>query len=257
MERVKGSNPRQTVNGANGVPAVQTVPAKSIADFLWHVELKRQFTERGTPEESSRTTLRIEATPSSDMSLVRVETPFVDQVNGNPTSPHLEDIKLKLVSQSIPLQSLALAAVFETTFPTAQPESFGSGKYQLGPGAELLIPLSGANPGVAPRPWSTSVKPWIEQNFSVAGNESRQDLNSTKLELELKAEWRKKLILKLTPKFVFDWEQGESGAVLELEGGWNFSRRWRTTLTLGLGLWNTDVPATYDRKIEWAVKFNF
>jgi hypothetical protein len=135
---------------------------------------------------------------------------------------------------------MALAAVVETTFPSAQPESLGSGKYQLGPGVELLVPLSGANRGDVPRAWSTIFKPWIEQDFSVAGDESREDINYTKLELELKAEWRKKLILKLTPKFVFDWEQGaESGAVLELEGGWNW-RRWRTTLTLGHGLWNTD-----------------
>ena len=235
------------------------LPSAQASYFLWHVELKQQVTDRGTIEEDSKTTLRLEATPQHFfLSLVRVDIPFIEGTNGIRIGPHLGDIKNKLVSRSIPLGGMVLAAVFETTFPTAQPETLGSGKYQLGPGAELRIPLSGAKPAGVPPAWSTSLKPWIEQVFSVAGDESRKDINYTKLELELKAEWRKKLILKLTPKFVFDWEQGgDAGAVLELEGGWNFGRRWGTSLTLGHELWNTDAPATYGKKIELSVRFNF
>lgn len=245
-------------SATNGAAPVQAVPPGKRTGFLWHVELKRQFTERGTPEESSRTTLRVEATPQSFVSLVRLDLPFVDEKNGNPTSPRLGDIKLKLVSRSIPLGGTRLNPLFETTFPTADPESLGNGKYQLAPGAELRVPLWAFGQERGRATWKVNSKFLVQQVVSVAGDEARQDINYTKFEPELKAAWREKLTLQLTPKLVFDWHLGgEAGAVLELEGGWSFSRRWRTTLTLGHGLWNTDLPTMYGKKVEWTLRFNF
>lgn len=49
-------------------PEGRAHPARSLLSaraFFWHAALKRQFTERGTPEESSRTTVGIAATPVS------------------------------------------------------------------------------------------------------------------------------------------------------------------------------------------------
>jgi len=110
---------------------------------------------------------------------------------------------------------------------------------------------------MTPPPWTVSLKPWLEQNLSVAGNPAFKNINYTRLELELKAEWKRKLTLKLTPKPVHDWEKGGSGAVLEFESDWNFTRRWCAGLVLGHGLWGAGVPTTFNSKIEISLRFNF
>ena len=248
------SQPLSSTNGA--ASAAQFVPVEGPDARIWGVELKRQFTDRSTPEASSRTTLRLEVAPYEYLSLIRLDIPFVDRENGAPFTGQLGDIKNKLVSRSLSLDDVRLNGVFETTFPSARPESLGRGKYQLGPGFELVFALLSPASDEAP-PWTVSLKPWLEQNFSVAGNPAFNDINYTKLELELKAEWKKQLTLKLTPKPVYDWKQSDSGAVMELESDWNFTRRWCLELVLGHRLWGTGVPATYRSKIEMSLRFNF
>lgn len=248
----------QLASSATNQDAIsQPIPVAKEDDLIWDAELKRQWTDRGTPEESSRTTLRLEVAPHEYLSLIRLDIPFVDKKNGDPLTPHLGDIKNKLVSSHIPWGDVKLDGVFETTFPTAQPESLGQGKYQLGPGFECIIPLWGSSRGDTPTPWTASFKPWLEQNFSVAGSPDFKNINYTKLELELSARWKKKLTLKLTPKPVYNWETDESGAVIELETDWNFTRRWYADLVLGHGLWGVGAPTTYNKMIQITLGFNF
>lgn len=235
----------------------QPFPVTNKDDLIWDAELKRQWTDRGTPEASSRTTLRLEVAPHEFLSLIRLDIPFVDKKNGDPMTPHLGDIKNKLVSSHIPLDDVRFDGVFETTFPTAQPESLGQGKYQLGPGFEFIFPLLGNGRGDAPSPWLVSFKPWLEQNFSVAGSPDFKNINYTKLELELRANWKKRLTLKLTPRLVYNWETDVSGGVIELETDWNFTRRWYAGLILGHGLWGVGTPTTYNKMIQITLGFNF
>ena len=233
------------------------IPLATNDDFIGDAELRRQWTDRGTPEESSRTTLRMEVAPHEFLSLIRLDIPFIDKDNGDPLTPKLGDIQNKLVSSHIPLGDVKLDGVFQTTFPTAQPESLGQGKYQLGPGFEFIFPLWGSNRGDAPTSWTAGFKPWVEQNFSVAGSPDFKNINYTYSELELSAKWKKKLTLKLTPKPVYNWEKDDSGAVIELETDWNFTRRWYADLVLGHGLWGVGAPTTYNSKILIALGFNF
>ena len=251
------AQPQQLSFSSDEKAMLQPVPAANQNELIWGVELKRQFTDRGTPEASSRTTLRLEAAPDEFFSLIRLDIPFVDRENGAPFTGQLGDVKNKLVSRSHAFDDIKLDGVFETTFPSAQPESLGRGKYQLGPGFELVFPLFGSGSGDTPPPWTASMKPWLEQNFSVAGSPTFKNINYTKLELELKFEWKRRLTLKLTPKPVYDWEQADSGAVLEFETDWNFTRRWCAELVLGHGLWGVGVPTTYNSKIEISLRFNF
>jgi hypothetical protein len=182
----------------------------------------------------------------------------MDKKNGDPMTPRLGDLKLKFESRPVPLDGTRLFPSLEVTFPTADPPSLGNGKYQIGPGIELWVPLGASGQAGTPRLWDIGVKPLVRQVVSVGGDEASQDINYTQLEPALKIAWRQKLTLSLTPKMVFDWEQGgESGAVFELEPGWNISRRWRTELTLGHELWGRGLPSTYGKKVELTLRFNF
>jgi hypothetical protein len=228
------------------------------ADFLWHFELRRQWTDRNSIEESSRTTVRLEATPTSFVSLVRLDIPFIDEKDDNPISPNLGDIKLRLGSRWFHAGGLAWEPLVEMTFPTADPESLGNGKYQIAPGADFSAHLWTSPKREGGTSWTIESKLTLWQVISVAGDEAAKDINYTKYEPALRAAWGDRFSFKVTPKLVTDWEQdGKTGGVIELETAWNLSRRWRATLILGKGLWNTGLPTTYGGKIEIALRFNF
>jgi len=223
----------------------------------WRVELKRQFTERGTWEETSRTIIRLESLPGQYLSLVRLDIPFVDKKNYDPSSARLGDIKLRLSSLRHEFAGARANLIFETTFPTAQATALGGGKYQVSPGFETRLKFW-ESPGEMSPTWVVGLKQTAQEVVSVAGGDHRKDINYAKLEEEFEAVRRGKLLLRLTPKVLVDWGQtGKCGAVLELELGWTFNRRWRTTLVVGQGLWNTYLPTMYGRKSEWTLRFTF
>jgi hypothetical protein len=250
------AQPSAIDSATNAISPVQP-PVEDAPKLNWGLELKRQFTDRATPQESSRTTVRMEVTPQDfSLSLVRVDVPFVDKKNGDAFGPRLGDLSTKLVSRRISWRGLRLDGTFETTFPSAQPQSLGNGKYQLGPGFDLIFPLLNAGQDAA-RDWQMKFDLFTKQVFSVAGDSDFKDINYTRAEPGLMAVWRGKLLLGLTPKLVYDWEQDQSGAVIELESDWNINRHWRLDLVLGHGLWNTSVPTGYESKIEFSVRYNF
>jgi hypothetical protein len=66
----------------------------------WHgrLEAKRQNTSRGTPEESTRTTLRVETFFEGTLALLRVDFPFPDEKHdyaGSPFDPQKGDVKVR------------------------------------------------------------------------------------------------------------------------------------------------------------------
>jgi len=223
------------------------------------VELKRQATNRGTPEETTKTQLKIDSYLDGFVSLLRLEVPFPDEettFEGDPFNPRVGDIKVRTGFRPFHVDEIPVSTFLEVTFPTADPESLGSGKYQLTAGIQptVRIPLS--------EPLSQSHKmtfsPLVKQVISVAGDENRKNINHTQLELALREAWQKKYWLKMTPKVIVDWEQdANTGSVLELEIGWIINRRWSTWLMLGTRLWGEGIPSTYDKRVELGVAFLF
>lgn len=63
------------------------------------VQLKRQNTSRNSPDESTKTTLRIDTFFDAPVSLFRLEIPFPDEetdFSGSPFNPRLGDIKTRI-----------------------------------------------------------------------------------------------------------------------------------------------------------------
>jgi hypothetical protein len=187
-----------------------------------------------------------------------VDIPFVDEKNGDPITPHLGDIAFKLETVGYPVGVTSWQAILQTTFPTAQPESLGTGKYQLTPGTEVWIPIWASSHGDTPPVWKTGVQPLVGQFVSVAGDPSRTDINYTEIETQLQGIWRDKVNVELNPKFFVNYVGGvASGAVFELEPHWKINRRWELDLILGHGMWGVGEPGTYQKKVEFSVRFNF
>jgi len=225
----------------------------------WRVELKRQNTDRGTPGETTETLVRTELFPDGAISMWRLDLPFPDartDFAGKPYDPHLGDIKVRARARTFEARGLPLSAYVELTFPTANPEDLGQGKYQVTPGIETYILLHSYR--LKSSTHKLSFEPLVEQDVSVAGDDNFKNINYTKFELPLRDAWRN-YSLKLTLKPVIDWEQdGATGAVLELEGQMGFARDWAAKLMLGHRVWGgSTIPSTYGSRIELSVAYRF
>jgi hypothetical protein len=86
---------------------------------------------------------------------------------------------------------------------------------------------------------------------SIAGDETRKDINTTKIEMALLCALGRKPTLKLTFKPNIDWTQNaRTGAVLELEGRVRATRPVAIWLMAGTRLWGPGVPGTYEKRVE-------
>jgi len=225
----------------------------------FRIELKREATSRGTPEETTKTSLKIDALLQGAITLFRLDIPFPDEktsFDGSPFNPRVGDIKTRVGFRAFRVSDIPLSSFFEVTFPTASPETLGSGKYQISAGlsSSVAVPL--------PEKMSESHKLFfnalIQQVASVAGDENFKDINYTKFELALKDTWQQKYWMKLAAKPVVDWEQdAKTGAVAELEVGWSINRDWSGSLTGGARLWGEGVPSTYSTRVGFSVAFVF
>jgi len=227
------------------------------ADTQWRLEVKRQNTDRDTPGESSKTTLRFEALPEGPVALWRLDLQFPDEkdsFSGSPFDPRLGDIKLRARLRPLDVSGVPVAFFSELTFPTADPDSLGQGKYQVMAAAETFHPLD----SVSSDDHKLSFSPQIQQVVSVAGDPERKDVNYTKFELALRDVWRKVYSLKLTAKPVIDWVQdAKTGAVAELEGAVTLRHNWKLQLMLGGRLSGEGVASTYGTRVELTVGKTF
>jgi hypothetical protein len=224
------------------------------------IDLKREATNRGTPEETTKTILKISSYLEGVVSLFRLEVPFPDEntdLGGSPFNPHLGDIKARVGFRPVSVFGIPVPTFFtEVTFPTADPSELGAGKYQLSAGLQTSMPVS--LPETMSGSHELTFEPLIQQVVSVGGDENRKNINYTKFELALRDTWQKKYWVKLTLKPVLDWEQdAKTGAVAELEFGWFISRQWSTWLMLGSQLWGEGVPSTYDQRVSLGAAFLF
>ena len=151
-----------------------------------------------------------------------------------------------------PLQAPAnsVPTFVEATFPTAHPDSLGSGKYQLSAGIRVLAPVK--VPLLDPSRHTSGLEAEVQQVNSIGGDPSRRDIAYTKFELTAYSVWRDTYTTKLKLKPAVDWEaDGGTGAVAEVEGGLFFARDWRAWIMFGRRVWGpSGIASTYDTRVE-------
>lgn len=211
------------------------------------------MTSRGTPDETTKTTLRLERFFAGTVRLLRLDLPFPDEetdFSGSPFDPRLGDIKIRAGFQPLRSGELSFPSFVEVTFPTADPDSLGSGKLQVGAALRMLAPVRLPFPD--PGAHRSVFEAQVQQVVSVAGDEERKDINVTKIELTLNDLWRGKYPFKLKLKPNIDWEKdGDTGAVGEIEGGFLFGQGWRAWLMLGHRVWGpAGIQGTYTDRVE-------
>lgn len=156
------------------------------------------------------------------MSLPRLELPFPDKTStfaGSAFDPAFGDAKTRVGFRAVDVAGRPVTSFLEVTFPTADPAELGTGKYQLSAGMNTAFSMSPGSPSFGSPAQSFSIQ--VQQVVSFAGDQSRNDINQTKFELTWRDAWAAGHYAKATAKPVIDWVgDGQTGAVLELEGGW-------------------------------------
>jgi hypothetical protein len=229
----------------------------------WHgrLEAKRQNTSRGTPEESTKTTLRVETFFDSPIAFLRVDFPFPDEKHdfeGSPFDPEKGDLKVRAGFRALKAAGYSCPSYVELTFPTADPKDAGTGKYQLGAGIRMLVPFKA--PFADASAHAMRFETELSQTASFGGDPARADINYTKLELTVYDLWRERYTFKLKLKPAYDYVKSDDGAVGEIEAGFFFGekRSWRTWLMLGRRLWGPQgISSTYDDRLEIGVNRTF
>jgi hypothetical protein len=222
----------------------------------WHgrIEVKREATSRGTPEETTKTALKIDTYLDGPVSLFRIDMPFPDDkesLSGSPFNPKVGDLKLRTGFRGFRSGAYSFPSFVEVTFPTAHPDSKGAGKYQGSAAIRMIGPLELA----LPPGHQSRFEIQLQHVQSFAGDPGRADIRHTKAELTAYDEWRETASFKAKLKPVIDWEKdGRSGATLELEAGWFFRRSWKTWLMVGARVWGRDdIASTYNTRLELGI----
>lgn len=236
-------------------PAPETLRRLRALRDNWHgrLEIKRQNTSRGTPDESTQTTLRAETFFDGPIAALRLDLPLPDEktdFEGDLFRPQLGDVKVRARFRPLKSGEFTFPSFVEAVFPTADPGSVGTGKYQLSAGIRMISPFE--LPVTRPKEHKAQFEVEVSQTVSVAGDEARKDINYTKLEFTFYNVWRQRYTMKLKLKPSVDWIQdGKTGSVGEIEGGLLFARHWRTWLMIGHRLSGPEgIKGTYDTRIE-------
>ena len=241
---------RCVVSALCALGASLPVPATGAEDAARKVgryEIKRMNTERGTPGETTNTTLRQERYFDGPIGMFRFDVPLPDEKTtfaGDPFEPRLGDIKMRLRFRPLKSGRYAFPTFVEAAFPTADPKSLGKGKYQLTGGIRMV---------------GSAFEAEIAQTNSVAGDPNFSDVRYTKFELQWSRMWQEKYGLEVKLKPVVDWIQnGKTGAVAEIEGSMHIARDWKTWIMLGHRAWGpSGIATTYQTRLELGLNYTY
>jgi len=216
----------------------------------WHgrVQVRRENVDRGTSEETTKTFVRWDNFVWGGM--LSFQVAFPDEktdFGGSPFDPRLGDSKARFRFAPFTAGRFEMSYFIEATFPTANPQSLGAGKYQLSAGATGTTDLP--VPEAMKASHELKFTSQLQQTNSVAGDDAAADINYTKLDLSLRDTWGPHWV-KIALNMRADWEQGgKTGAVGELQYGRRVSPEWGVWAQLGALLWGEGVKATYGTKV--------
>ena len=224
------------------------------------LEIKRQNTAHGTPDETTMTTLRVERYFDGPVAMFRFDLPLPDQktdFGGDPLNPHLGDVKARLRFKAFKSGDLSFPSFVQATFPTADPKSLGKGKYQLSAGIRMVDPVRLSFLDASSHRSTFEME--VQQTNSVAGDPNVKDVRNTRFEFTFFDAWQQIWTFKVKVKPNVDWAQnGKTGGVAEAEAGRYFGQDWRAWLMLGHRAWGpSGIANTYQTRMELGLQYTY
>ena len=199
--------------------------------------------------DSAAPTVRIPITPNW---LFQVTMPYVwadlNQSNAFPLRG-AGDMTTRTGGRVFANQYVKVFVGFDALFPTASEKQLGTGKYTLGPGAALAVPL----------PRMRSQFNFVVQDYnSVGGDPSRADLHFTQIQPALYTFWTEQFLTGAVMTWDIDWEQRRKTTMnLVGEVGYRFDNHWVLFAGPGVGVVGRDTFLGLDWTVQAGVRWMF
>jgi hypothetical protein len=134
----------------------------------------------------------------------------------------------------------------ELALDTASDDRLGTGKYVFQPTLYASID--------APQ-YKSVVFPFVQQFWSIAGDDDRDDINTTLLRVGLLSRWPNRIYTFVEPSLYVDWERdADTGFTLEVEIGRLMTRDLAIWARPGVGVYG-DLPGIYDWNFEVGFRY--
>ncbi|WP_146216246.1 hypothetical protein [Nitrospira lenta] len=191
------------------------------------------------------------AVPIGSRLLFRADVPhrFDFHPTGRSSQSGLGDIFFRVGGQVWKTPALTVLAGTDIILPSASHSDLGRGKYQVGPGVHLAIPLAGLN---------SVMQPVVQHIVSIGGDPSRRDVNYSRVRIGFDSPWRQDWWTTIEPNLFIDWTQKSKTAMnLEFEIGRKLGDHFRLWLRPAVGLWGAGVPGAYDWFTQVGARYMF
>ena len=192
------------------------------------------------------------AVPIGNRFLLRADVPHVwfdPNTTGGSTQSGLGDAFFRAGGQVWRAPEFTVLAGIDIILPSASHSDLGRGKYQVGPGLQVAIPLAGLN---------SVMQPVGQHIVSIGGDPSRRDVNYSRVKIGLDTPWGQDWWTTVEPNLFIDWTQkGKTAMNLEFEVGRKLGDRFRVWHRPAVGLWGTGVPGAYDWFTQVGIRYMF
>jgi hypothetical protein len=182
---------------------------------------------------------------------LRLETPYVNYAPGDGGSVSGQgDVLARGAWRIVQRSGFAMIFATDVIFDTADNAKLGYGKTVVAPHLYAAIDI----------PKHDSVFfPNIQHYQSIAGSDSRADVNFTTLKPNLLTRWPNQVYTFLEPQFTVDWEHNDKvGLTVELEVGKILSKNVAAWIRPGVGVINKNVmPQVYNWNLELGARHVF
>jgi len=167
--------------------------------------------------------------------LVRVTVPYVwadlDQPRGFTTNG-VSDMVVRMGGRLYATENVAVLVGADASFPTAENKQLGTGKYTLGPGGAVAVPLAPAR----------SLFFTLVQDFdSVGGDPSRPNIHFMQVQSTINTIWTERWWTSAQMTWYMDWNQNRKTTMnLQGEVGYQLDKRWNVFAGGGGGVVGRD-----------------
>lgn len=220
--------------------------------IVGRVQLTTQYANLPHGAQARDSTLRVDL-PFRSNWLFRVDVPFLKWTDpnrpGSLSAQGLSDLAVAAGWRAYNTPEYGFFIGVISTFPTADENTLGLGKYTVGP----LI----ATARFLPR-WESFLFGVFQHQVSVGGDPARSDFEVTRASMQINTIWPERWWTILQGVWQVNWERNaKSSMTLEFELGRSLIGRLGAYLRPGVGLWGRDLIGAYEWNIEIGVRYMF
>ena len=219
--------------------------------IIGRAQLSTEYRDRRDGSVQLENVARVDV-PIIDRFILRADVPYLwfdPNTVGGSTQTGFGDVTFRVGGQVWRAPGFTVLAGTDIVFPSASHSDLGRGKYQVGPGVQLAIPIAGMN---------SVLQPFGQHIVSIGGDSSRKDVNYSKMKIGLDTPWGQHWWTTVEPNFFIDWTQNAKTAMnLEFEVGRKLGDHYRVWLRPAVGLWGIGVPGSHDWFTQVGIRYMF